>query len=156
MLKVILKAMAVVGGAVAGGYVIKNAEKIYSDGGLHASMTREDGKLIVHFSKNKKDGAYLDVPLVMYKGYSATLDDGTKLECGYGFYNRVRVILDGRAEGTVTFEYTGTTVQHISRAINVIGVVLMTAYIVLSRRRTKKKRRGRRKTKIVEINFRRK
>lgn len=119
--------------------IIKNAEKIYSDGGLHASMTREDGKLIVHFSKNKKDGAYLDVPLVMYKGYSATLDDGTKLECGYGFYNRVRVILDGRAEGTVTFEYTGTTVQHISRAINVIGVVLMTAYIVLSRRRTKKK-----------------
>ncbi len=119
--------------------LIKNAEKIYSDGKLHASMIREDGKLIVHFSKNQKDGAYLDVPLVMYKGYSATLDDGTKLECGYGFYNRVRVILDGREEGTVTFEYTGTTIQHVSRAINIVGVILMALYIFFSHRNNKKK-----------------
>ena len=119
--------------------LIKNAEKIYSDGKLHASMIREDGKLIVHFSKNQKDGAYLDVPLVMYKGYTATLDDGTELECGYGFYNRVRVILDGREEGTVTFEYTGTTIQHVSRAINVVGVFLMVAYIVISKRKEKRK-----------------
>lgn len=119
--------------------LIKNAEKIYSDGKLHASMTREDGKLIVHFSKNQKDGAYLDVPLVMYKGYTATLDDGTKLECGYGFYNRVRVILDGREEGTVTFEYTGTTVQNVSRAINVVGFFAMAVYIVISKRKEKQK-----------------
>ena len=119
--------------------LIKNAEKIYSDGKLHASMIREDGKLIVHFSKNQKDGAYLDVPLVMYKGYTATLDDGTKLECGYGFYNRVRVILDGREEGTVTFEYTGTTIQHVSRAINVVGFFAMAVYIVISKRKEKRK-----------------
>lgn len=119
--------------------IIKYADKVYSDGKLHASINREDGKLIVHFSKNQKDGAYLDVPLVMYKGYTATLDDGTKLECGYGFYNRVRVILNGREEGTVTFEYTGTTIQHVSRAVNVVGFFAMAVYIVISRRKTKQK-----------------
>lgn len=115
--------------------LIKNADKLFSDGGLSAEMKREGGKLIVDFYNNKKDGAYLDVPLVMYKGYTATLDDGTKLECDYGFYNRVRVILDGRSDGTVTFEYTGTPIQHISRVVNILGVFGMVAYIVISKKR---------------------
>ena len=36
-------------------------------------------------------------------------------------------------------KYTGTTIQHVSRAINIVGVILMALYIFFSHRNNKKK-----------------
>ena len=121
----------------------KNADKIYSDGKLRAAFKREGDVLTVRFEGSSKENAYIDVPLVMYKGYSAVLDDGTELECTYGVYNRVRVYIGSRTDGVITFEYTGTTVQHVSRAVSISGAVLLCAYICFSvyrRRKTGKAR----------------
>lgn len=117
--------------------LIEHAGKIYSDGDLEASFVREDGKLIVTFSNNTEAGTCLDVPLIMYKGYTAYYEDGTELQCDYGMYNRIRVELDGRAEGVITFEYTGTTVQKISRLVNVAGVAALIGFIVFDKCRKK-------------------
>ncbi|HPE95063.1 MAG TPA: HAD-IIB family hydrolase [Bacillota bacterium] len=118
-----------------------SADKVYSDGSLRAAFTRENGILTVRFSGSQKESAYIDVPLVMYKGYTAFLDDGTELECTYGVYNRIRVYIDTHTEGTITFEYTGTTVQHISRAVSFITFNGLLLYLIL-RALTKKKRRA--------------
>ncbi len=113
--------------------LLKYADTVFSDGQLKASMERVDGKLIVDFSDSKKDNAYLNVPLVMYKGYTATLDDGTELECTYGSYNRIKVFLGDRRSGTVTFEYTGTPIQHTTRVISIVSTVLIALFIIWER-----------------------
>lgn len=118
--------------------LIENAGKIYSDGETETDFVREDGKLIVTFTNNKGAGTYLDVPLLMYTGYTAHYEDGTELQCDYGMYNRIRVGLDDRAEGVITFEYTGTTVQKVSRIVNVVGVVALIGYIVFDNSRKRK------------------
>lgn len=119
-------------GAVYKQALINSSEKLYSDGGPKASFTREDGKLIVKFSGMKKDNAYIDVPLLMYKGYTAHLSDGTELECYKGKYNRIRVNVGDVREGEITFEYTGTAVQKISGVVSVVSLIVMIAYLIMA------------------------
>ena len=118
-------------GAVYRDTLINTSEKLYSDGKPKASMAREDGKLIVSFSGMNKDNAYIDVPLLMYKGYSAHLEDGRELECYYGKYNRIRVNVGNVREGTITFEYTGTAIQKISGAVSILSFLAMIAYLIV-------------------------
>ncbi|MBR4278793.1 MAG: hypothetical protein IKT34_01330, partial [Clostridia bacterium] len=119
-------------GAVYKQALINSSEKLYSDGSPKASLTREDGKLIVKFSGMKKDNAYIDVPLLMYKGYTAHLSDGTELECYKGKYNRIRVNVGDVREGEITFEYTGTAVQKISGVVSVVSLIVMIAYLIMA------------------------
>jgi hypothetical protein len=111
----------------------KNANTIFSDGKPKATLERVDGKMIVKFSGIQKDNAYISVPLVMYKGYTATLDDGRELECTYGSYNRIKVNLGDVKEGTIVFEYTGTAIQHTSRIISIAALVLLVLFIAWER-----------------------
>lgn len=112
--------------------LIKSGNIVYSNGDPEIELKRDNGKLTVEFSNMQKENAFLDVPLLLYKGYTATLDDGTELECYYGNYNRIRVYVGNRSEGTVTFEYAGTLIQKISGIITIISVILMAAYIRMS------------------------
>ncbi len=121
--------------------LISSANKLYSDGKPKASFTREDGKLIVEFSGMVKDNAYIDVPLLMYKGYSAHLEDGTELECNYGKYNRIRVNVGNVREGKITFEYTGTATQKISGVVSVVSLIAMIAYLAVMPRLLKNSKR---------------
>jgi len=118
--------------------LIENADKVFSDGELVTKLLRKDGKVIVTFSNNQKEDTYLDVPLVMYKGYSAVMEDGTELECDYGMLNRIRVELPDVESGVVTFEYTGTKVQKMSRVINMFGTYGLMAYVIFDESKRKK------------------
>ncbi len=111
--------------------LILHSGKVFSDGSPTVSIEREVGVLTVKYSGMNKDDAYLDMPVLMYKGYSATLDDGTELECTYGTYNRIRVNVGDHREGTVTVRYTGTTIQTVSGVVTVVSIVLMIAYLAL-------------------------
>ncbi len=114
--------------------LLNNSEKIFSDGNPKTSFNREFGKLTVEFYDMNKDNAYLEVPLLMYKGYNATLEDGTELDCYYGTYNRIRVNVGERRDGTVTFEYVGTTVQKVSGVVSVMTLLGLVGYLVLLKR----------------------
>lgn len=116
-------------GAVYKESLIKTAGALYSDGKPKATFKREDGKLTVEFSNMQKDNAYIDVPLLMYKGYSAHLEDGTELECYKGKFNRIRVNVGNVRKGKITFEYTGTAIQKISGVVSVISLLATIAYL---------------------------
>ena len=80
---------------------------------------RGHGSVSVTFSGNNEVDTYIDVPLLMYKGYAArvTLEkDGSEVELpiGYGENNLVRVHLQGVAAGTVTVWYEGTAMQKVT------------------------------------------
>ncbi|MBO5869223.1 MAG: hypothetical protein J6Q89_00585 [Clostridia bacterium] len=119
--------------------LLKSSDTVFSDGDPETNFTREDGKLIVEFKNMQKENAYLDVPLIMYKGYSATFEDGTKVKCGYGDLNYVRVNVGPLREGTITFEYTGTAIQKVSGIISIIAVIALAVYIRISVVASKKK-----------------
>ena len=106
---------------------------------------RGHGSVSVAFSGNNEVDTYIDVPLLMYKGYAArvTLEkDGSEVELpvGYGENNLVRVHLQGVAAGTVTVWYEGTAVQKVSFVVTAVGFGLLLAggcaYAVLRRRRS--------------------
>lgn len=104
--------------------------------GVEATLHKSHGKAVVEFSASDADG-WVEVPFLMYRGYTATLQDGTKLPCTYGHYNRVRVLLNDAQEGTLTVQYTGTAIQHISRVVCMVGWGTIAAYLVLIHRKKK-------------------
>ncbi len=121
--------------------LINSADEVFSNGDPVVDFKREDGKLIVNFENMQKDNAYLDVPLIFYKGYTATLENGPELQCYYGDFNRIRVNVGPASKGTVIFEYTGTAVQTVSGFITIVSVIAMAIYIRISIVTEKKKAR---------------
>ena len=106
---------------------------VCSSDDIVADFVRKDGKLIVNFKNNTANDATIEVPILMYKGYTATLDDGTNLECDYGQYNRIKVSINDINEGTFVVEYTGTVIQHVSRVISIVAVLGLAAYLVIDK-----------------------
>ncbi|MDD4474555.1 MAG: hypothetical protein PHV95_02035 [Eubacteriales bacterium] len=88
------------------------------------------GEMKVKFSDNNLTETYIDLPLVMYKGYSAVTDDGKQLEVGYGYNNRVRVTIGDLNEGSITVKYIGTPTQSISDVISIVSLIILLAYIL--------------------------
>ena len=88
------------------------------------------GETIVSFSDNEKADAYIDLPLVMYLGYSAVTNDGKQLNVGYGDNNRVRVEIGNLEKGDIIVKYTGTPVQNISDIVSIVSFVLLFAYVI--------------------------
>ncbi len=126
--------------------LIKLKDTVFTDGNpAYLEMNREGTKLVVQYRKMNKDDAYIEVPLLMYRGYTAVTDDGERLECCYGTFNRIRVNVGDRRDGSVTFEYTGTTVQKLSGFISIASLVALAGYVVWStlRRREEEKRTNR-------------
>jgi len=98
---------------------------------ITTNFTRNNRILTVNFKNNTGNDTTIEVPILMYKGYTAKLNDGTYLECDYGQYNRIKVSINDIPEGTFTVEYTGTKIQHISRTISIASSLLITIYIVV-------------------------
>ena len=107
---------------------------------------RGHGSVSVAFADNDRVDTYIDVPLLMYKGYSAraTLADGSAVDLpvAYGENNLVRVYLQGVSSGTVTVWYEGTAVQRVSFIVTVAGFLLLLVsgivYFAVQKRRNGK------------------
>ena len=107
---------------------------------------RGHGSVSVAFADNDRVDTYIDVPLLMYKGFSAraTLADGSAVDLpvAYGENNLVRVYLQGVSSGTVTVWYEGTAVQRVSFIVTVAGFLLLLVsgivYFAVQKRRNGK------------------
>ena len=116
----------------------QEARQLHVSEAIQASFTAEHGKVVVTYSGNTEEGGWIDVPLVMYKGYTAQMEDGTGLECVNGRYGRVRVLLNDAPQGVITVDYTGTTLQTVSRAISIVGILGWIGFAVWKKRACKK------------------
>ncbi len=108
-----------------------NSNKLFNaERQMLSTMTREHGVLTVEFFNASGNDAFIDVPLLMYKGYTAVLNGEKELDCEYGKYNRVRVWLEDATEGTIEISYTGTTIQKVSRAVSILTLILLILHII--------------------------
>lgn len=96
------------------------------------SFLRNYGDITVTYKNNSKDDTFIEVPLLMYKGYKAIDSNGDQLKISYGDINTVRVFVNGSA-GEFTVKYTRTPVQLISAIIST-GTLIIALYYVLKKK----------------------
>ena len=112
-----------------------------SDGEM-IELTEKSGSTVrFQVDESQADSDFFEVPLLYYKGYSATAikDNGekVKLEAVVGENNVVRVASEN-ISGEITVAYTGTTLQTIAYIINFVSLVSLCGYIIFARVKRRK------------------
>lgn len=91
----------------------------------------------VRFVFSAKTGESYTLPLLWYKGYTATvtLADGSIVQAECFASDMGLTCVTSPADGVICVDYTGTAVQTISGAVSVGALVLGAAYFILRRKR---------------------
>lgn len=102
-------------------YVHRDDEAKILSGKYDVSINYKKSPFIRFTISNYEDPGYVELPLLYYKGYTATYsNDPTKQldvkESGNGF-----VIVKVNGNGTITINYTGTTASKISYYLTIIS-----------------------------------
>lgn len=118
---------------------------IISDGNNTSFTQEKNGDIYVPITYSEKTGTYMDLPLINYKGYTATFTDAdgneTPLDIFYGDNNVLRLYLkDIKTDGVIRVTYSGTAIQHVSFIVNVISVILLVGFVIYSRVKEARKR----------------
>ncbi len=106
-------------------------------------LYRDKGVLTLVFEGNDSPDNHFDLPLLMYKGYKATLTSGdevTDIPLTYGDNNIVRATIGPAQTGTLKVWYGGTLTQHLTFAITSVSFValgVLTALTAYKKRRDK-------------------
>jgi hypothetical protein len=108
--------------------------------------TNENGCYTLVFLENNRDNTYFDIPLIMYKGYKATLETDigiSEVPLTYGNNNLIRINVGSENAGTIKVWYEGTTVQKVSFMVSAASFGAVAGYLVfvLIKKRNSKTRR---------------
>ena len=109
-----------------------------NDKNIKISFIKDGTNMKVEFYNNNSNDSYLELPLIYYLGYKATLDINGKtvnLAVEKGTNNIVKVPLDGYASGTIYVKYSGTYLQYISLIITIVTLLLLFIYIISKKRK---------------------
>ena len=118
-------------------YVPPTFEPKASDERVTFECTRDEKNVLhVSFSGNPGD-ATIDLPLILYLGYEAETDDGTKLPVSRGESGMVRVHLGDMESGSFSVPFRGTTILHVSRAVTAVSVLFLAGMLIRRRKATK-------------------
>ncbi len=106
---------------------------VISDSIKHVDINERKGTaLSFTVDEGTRDCEYFDIPLLYYKGYTATIttENGEKkpLEIDYGSNNKIRVYNDNQT-GEVLVSYEGTAIQKTAYAVNIIAVLTVAGYL---------------------------
>jgi len=125
------------------------------------NIDMEDGVLTVKFNNavqfietgdDINEKLYIDLPLIMYKGYKASLEtsEGTlNLPVSYGINNVIRVYIGDTKDGTLKVWYDGTTIQKVSFAVTIASFGVIIVYFVIIKKRRKKEAEN---ASLLELN----
>lgn len=111
-------------------YILQRGDIITSAYPLEHSFTRNGLNLEISFSNNSSNNE-LELPLVYYKGYSATIND-EKLDVNESDNGLVLVNINNINSGLIRVEYKGTKIQLISKIISLLSIIVFS--ILLKKR----------------------
>lgn len=110
----------------------------------------EHGKIELTFSGNHYDDTAFELPLLMYKGYSAVNEEtGEKYDVSASEHGLVNVNVGDEQSGKVIVRYTGTIIQHISDVISILTIILLLIYFFKPDWLFRLKETGKNKLKIL-------
>ena len=100
-------------------------------GGMQISDFKRLGR-VTAFNLNATNGEALELPLIYYKGYTASFD-GKAIPVSESDNGLVQ--LSGNQSGRVEVYYGGTIIQRISLCITVLSILSLCIFIFLQKRR---------------------
>lgn len=107
-------------------WIVKRGEVVTSnDNEVQVSFERSGLTLKVKYEQ-ANNTAYLDLPLIYYKGYGTIDDSLTVVKSDEGL---VRVLLNGTEAGEFTISYVGTKVARVTLVISLLTVVGLSLHI---------------------------
>lgn len=97
---------------------------------LRTSLNRTRYTFDFKYRKNKEDDTYIELPLVMYKGYVA-IDENTdrKYKVQVSENGLVQVNVNSVFQGDVTVFYLGTEIQNYSVFVSTISFMVLLGYV---------------------------
>ena len=107
---------------------------------LKVSFVKDGTNMTIEFYNNENNDTYIEIPLIYYLGYKATLiNNGTKINLPIekGTNNIIKIPLEGYTSGIISVSYAGTTLQYISLALTIITLILLIMYIIIKRKQIK-------------------
>lgn len=109
-------------------------DRLILDNGEEISFERDNGKLT--FTAPENGNAYADVPFIWYKGYTATDENGQKLETSMNDYGMLRVDISN-SKGEITVEYKLTFIKIISYFISAASLLVLASIFIIKKIRKK-------------------
>lgn len=97
-------------------------------------VTFEDlGSILnIKFENNYKEGTYIEIPQIYYKGYAAkNVDTGKYYKLSMGYNTWIRIDLDNDTSGNIKLYYRGTTVLRVSYLVSLISWILFISWKVV-------------------------
>lgn len=96
---------------------------------IQCDFYRDKGTLFLDISNNDYSDTYLDVPLHMYKGYTAFTESGANYNLGKSQDGLIRVFIN-EYNGKLQVEYKGTICQKICDWISAITIFCFMVYCI--------------------------
>src|SRR5206468_1889491 len=99
----------------------------------------------IKFNNNKKDGTYIELPLIYYSGYNALYNDGKvlhNLKVINGRNSLTRIYLNDYENGSISVSYQGTKLQKIGNLLSCFTLVLLLLIVILRKILRKKHKVG--------------
>lgn len=115
-------------------YILNRGEVITSTYPLQHSFVRNGLELEILFNNNTKDNS-LELPLLYYKGYRATINE-KELKVYESDNGLVKVDINNVNGGVIKVNYSGTSIQLISK---IISLLVFVGFIILIRKSEVKK-----------------
>lgn len=115
----------------AGNYGADRGEEIESNSKkIRTSFERSWTDINVKFKKNSGKHTYLEMPLIMYKGYVA-IDNSThqEYEVDKSENGLVRININNVKEGELTLFYRGTELQNYSVILSTISMIVLIVFV---------------------------
>lgn len=114
-------------------YILNRGDIITSTYPLEHSFTRNGLELEIVFNNNTNDNS-LELPLLYYKGYKATIDE-KELNVYESDNGLVKVDINTINSGVIKVNYSGTSVQLISKIISLLSII---GFIIYAKKRGEK------------------
>lgn len=109
-------------------YINNRGNIITFNNNVNHSFTKNGINMKINFDNNNYENTYMELPLVYYKGYTASIDknnlDLFKTENGL-----VGVRINNIKNGIINVKYEGTKISKITKYISTISFILFVLYV---------------------------
>ncbi|MDO5568611.1 MAG: hypothetical protein Q4G04_00660 [bacterium] len=116
--------------------IVGRGDKIISSNPIVFNFVRDGLDLKINFSANNYEDTSLELPLLYYVGYKATID-GNELDVYKADDGLVGIKLGGFRQGEIEVSYSSTNITFVSMYISIITGVIFVSCILAIRGRKK-------------------
>lgn len=110
-------------------HISNRGEIIISNNPVNHSFSKKNTNMKIEFSNNNNSNTYLELPLIYYKGYYASIGD-EELDVFKTNNGLVGIKINDIKSGIINISYKGTKIAKITKYISLISSILFIIYVV--------------------------